>query len=109
MVMFELDSLREILDNTPVHTWEGTCELCNFPRRKLSEVGGVLCCDNCRNTIAKRLKEANHPFSSAEAKMDPALAGPGPSGQRTSLTGQPGLSRTLKEIYEKQLLKRSRM
>lgn len=85
MVAFDLDTVKRVLTEAAMHTHEGTCEFCNFPDRKLSDVGGVLVCDKCRNTITARIKESNHPFVEVRVTMNPQFCGPGPAGERRRL------------------------
>ena len=107
MVMFDLDACARVLTEVPVYIYEGTCELCSFGSRMLSDVGGVLCCDLCRNTIAKRIKEHGHPFSELEAKMDPDCLGPGTPGAKSTPVGETEEQRSARMRYLGNQLSRS--
>jgi len=84
-IMFDLDTMVRVLTDAPVHLYEGTCELCGNRGKALSDVGGCLLCDKCRNTLAYNIKETNHPFTHVRATMDPKLRGQGPPGEKRLL------------------------
>lgn len=105
--VFSLDQMRRVFEEAPVYEWEGTCELCSFPDRPLSDVGGVLCCDKCRNTITYRIKEYNHPFQGVRVAMDETQAGKGKKGERWPI-GESKLSYALKQAYQGRLLANAR-
>lgn len=84
-IMFDMDTMVRVLTDAPVHLYEGTCELCGNRGKALSDVGGCLLCDKCRNTLAYNMKETGHPFTHVRATMDPRLRGQGTPGEKRLL------------------------